>query len=361
MSPAQLILARRRLCLGITNVGFWVVSAAFGLYWLVSTEYRRLDFGSLALLLAGVVAAQAVFDFIGGVVWMPGSPPSPLTFLRGWLRGMLGHTLVLVVVGCVGLLSLRFTGGFSAGILLATLALAFGRRHLLSALGGVVVRDAVREGEAMLTAAVRDPAFTGGIVGFGRRAKILLPAGWIDTVPGAELAAESSRRRWQIANGLPGRTLMLILIWNILGAFAGSTTLHLADRTPAAALLGHACWMTLWAFASLLVLPVLSRQAVFAADRAAADSGPGLRAWIKRFPDVVGEDGSSNAAVQTVFYPVPSAGMRLHQLGQSGAGVVWGNLARTNLYYSWATLTLLGRAVHCNVGRPVLWVYPPSA
>ena len=40
---------------------------------------------------------------------------------------------------------------------------------------------------------------------------------------------------------------------------------------------------------------------------------------------------------------------------------VAGNLARSNLYYSWASFTLLGRAVHCNVGRPSLWVFPPSA
>ena len=38
-----------------------------------------------------------------------------------------------------------------------------------------------------------------------------------------------------------------------------------------------------------------------------------------------------------------------------------GSLARSNLYYSWATLTLLGRAVHCNVRRPALWVFPPLA
>ena len=43
------------------------------------------------------------------------------------------------------------------------------------------------------------------------------------------------------------------------------------------------------------------------------------------------------------------------------SGTVLGNLARINLYYSWATLTLLGRAVHCNVGQPALWVLPPSA
>ena len=119
--------------------------------------------------------------------------------------------------------------------------------------------------------------------------------------------------------------------------------------------------MTLWAFGGLLLLPALSRPTVFAADRAAADSGCDPRRWISRFPNVVGEDGSSNSTVQTIFYPIPSAEFRLRQLDQPPSGFVPGNLARSNLYYSWATLTLLGRAVHCNVGRPALWVFPPSA
>ena len=119
--------------------------------------------------------------------------------------------------------------------------------------------------------------------------------------------------------------------------------------------------MTLWAFGGLLTLPSLSRRAVFAADRAAMDAGHDPRGWIARFPGLVGEDGGSNATVQTIFYPVPSARRRLLALAAFPAGFVPGNLARNNLYYSWSTLTLLGRAVHCNVGRPSLWVFPPSA
>jgi len=76
---------------------------------------------------------------------------------------------------------------------------------------------------------------------------------------------------------------------------------------------------------------------------------------------LVGEDGSSISAVQAIFYPIPSAPLRLRQLERLRSGFVPGNLARSNLYYFWATLTLLGRAVHCSVGRPALWVLPPSA
>ena len=37
MSPQQLTLAPRRLWLGISNVGFWVLAAGSGLYWLTAT------------------------------------------------------------------------------------------------------------------------------------------------------------------------------------------------------------------------------------------------------------------------------------------------------------------------------------
>ena len=361
MTLAQKQLARRRLWLGIANVGFWVLAAGAGLYWLVDCRAVAPGPRLLVAIGAGAIAAQAVFDFIGGVTLMPGPRPPAMTFLRGWSRGVLGHTLVLAGVGIVSAISLRLTGGFGAGIVLATAALALGRRHLLHVFGCVTTTELAHDGEKILTAAVSDPAFTGGIVGLGRRAKSLLPASWMDTLPKPELAAESSRRRWQIANALPGRAFMLILLWNVLGTFTGTQVFQLAERMPALALLGHACWMTLWAFAGLLVLPALSRKAVFAADGAAVDSGHDPRAWVTRFPDLVGEDGSPNAAVQTIFYPVPSTELRLRHLRQPPSGFVPGNLARSNLYYSWATFTLLGRAVHCNVGRPALWIFPPSA
>jgi len=239
--------------------------------------------------------------------------------------------------------------------------LAFGRRHLLRALAGVPTDEVSSAGKKLLAADVTDPAFTGGIVGFGPSARSLIPARWLTSLSPEELAVESVRRQWQMENGLPIRASLLILGWNLLGGFVGALAFNLAERTPPEALLGYACGMTLWTFGGLLVLPALSRKAVFAADRAAADSGQDPRRWITHFPELAGEDGSSSSTVQTIFYPIPSAALRLRQLGQPVSGPVLGNLARTNLYYSWASLTLLGRAVHCNVGRPCLWVFPPSA
>ena len=99
MTPQQLELAHRRLLLGITNVGFWVLLSAIGLLWLVCGDAREFDMTRLGFTFLAGVAAQSVFDFIGGALLMP-PPRLPLTqFLRSWSRGALVHTLVLTGVG----------------------------------------------------------------------------------------------------------------------------------------------------------------------------------------------------------------------------------------------------------------------
>ena len=361
MTPEQTALAGRRLLLGITNVGVWVLAASGGLFWLAWGGTRTLDARWYLLIAAGALVVQSGFDFVGGTFLMPAPRPTVPDFLRGWTRGALGHTLVLAVVGTLSYASFLLTGGFVCAVVLATVGQVFARRFFLRSIGGVPTGEAAQDGTRILVANAADPAFTGGIHGFGRRAVSVWPASWRESLSAGEVASESLRRNWQTALGLPGRTLVLVAGCNVVGASLGSFAFHLAGRPPAEALFGYACWMTLWAFGGLLVLPSLSRKAVFAADRAADAAGRDPRRWVARFPGLVGEDGGSNAAVQTIFYPVPSARMRLIHLEKPTAGFVPGNLARSNLYYSWSTFTLLGRAVHCNVGRPALWVFPPSA
>ena len=359
MTREQSELARRRLRLGITNVGFWVVIAAAGLSWVERCDTSGFDFRRLGWVALAVVVAQSVFDVVGGKWLLPAPRPTSTVFLRRWLPGAIGHTLVL---GCVGLMtfaSVRLTGDFLLGIVLSMVGLAVSRMFLLRAIGGITTRVRMHDGANCLVAENTSGAFTGGIHGFGHRARSVMPANWVTALPRGQLAAESCRRQWQIERGLPTRTFLLVLGWNLVGASLGSFTFGLAARPPAEGLLGYACWMTIWAFGGLLLLPSLSRNAVFAADRAAAESGHDPRGWIAHFPNLVGEDGSARSAVQAIFYPIPSAAQRLSRLEEPYSGLVLGNLARSNLYYSWATLTLLGRAVHCNVGQPALWVFPP--
>ena len=360
MTREQVEIGRRRLRLGITNVGFWVVTATVGLWWVERCDTSGFGFRRLGWVALAVVAAQAVFDVVGGMWLVPAPRPTSRVFLRRWLPGAIGHTLVLGCVGVITYASVRFTGGFLLAIVIAMVGLAIGRLSLLRAIGGIETRVRTHDGASVLVAETTSGAFTGGLHGFGPRARSVVPAQWLTALPREQLAAGASRRQWQIERGLPTRALLLVLGWNLVGASLGSLAFGLAMRPPAEGLLGYGCWMTIWAFGGLLLLPSLSRNAVFAADRAAAESGYDPRNWIAHFPDMVGEDGSARSAIQAIFYPIPSAAQRLGRLGEPYSGLVLGSLARSNLYYSWATLTLLGRAVHCNVGQPALWVFPPS-
>ena len=361
MDPAQTHLARRRLALGITNVGGWVVAATTGLWLLPRPASLWGHPRNVAWLLLAVLGIQGMFDYVGGVSLMPAPRPRTTQFLARWCRGVGGHTLVLGLIAVLSYGSFRLTGGFVVAVVIATAGLTVGRVWCLRLVGGVLTRLTTDHADTLLAAA-DDPAFTGAVTGWGRRVISLWPSAWLERVPPDELAAEQSRRRWQIEAGLPGRTLLFVSGWNALGSALGTTFCHLTIYPPATALLLHSCWMTLWTFGSLLLLPSLSRAAVFAADRAALAAGYDPRGWIVRFPGLVGEDGGTSTLVQTIFYPIPSTARRLGQLeAKSDDGLVCGNLARANLYYSWAGCTLLGRAVHCNVGRPALWVFPPFA
>jgi hypothetical protein len=102
---------------------------------------------------------------------------------------------------------------------------------------------------------------------------------------------------------------------------------------------------------------------VYHADRAAAVRlGAAVTgAAIARLDRWQDDEAERSAGVETIFHPVPSRGNRERALAQGGAVRFGGahQLTRLTLYSSLASLSLLGRVVHCNIGRPELWaVYP---
>ena len=361
MTPEQTKLARQRLSLGIVNVGFWVMASVCGLA-LIRSGRGSINGAETIGIAAAVLGVQAIFDALGGGVLVPGTRPTPWAFLKSWGRGAMVHTLVVAVIGVVATLSLQWTGGCCTGLIASTIALSLTRRFLHAAISGGALQPVANErGESFLTTRVNDPSFTGGLVGFGSRAGILVPEAWCQSLPKPELQVELSRRRWQAENGLPFRTVILLLLWNLTGCQAGALAFDLGSLPTGTAVLGQACWMTLWSFLGLLVLPSLGRASVFAADRAVASMNLDPSGWIRRLPTMTGEDGNARPWVEAIFYPIPSAARRIESLGSPVRRPVLGDLARSQLYYSLAGLTLLGRSVHCNVGRPALWVFPPSA
>jgi len=136
-----------------------------------------------------------------------------------------------------------------------------------------------------------------------------------------------------------------------------------AGLDSVAELVGTALGFTLWIFVGLLLLPSPSRAATFRADEAIARDDETRRAWsetlatLDRMQD---DEPERSPGLGSVFHPVPSAERRRRALERrrSARPLAW-NLARISLYLSNAGLSLLPRAVHCNVGRPELWVFLP--
>jgi hypothetical protein len=360
MTDIQIRTAKRRLVLGISNVGFWVLISATGLAWLAPSNSPQIEQTDLLKWILAAVAIQGLFDWVGGTVLLPGSLGESKGFLTRWGRGVVVHTLLLYATGVLNYWSFRLSGGFCAGVTVSSLALFLWRRQVFRLVSGARVRLSPVAGTDCWTAKAQDPSFTGGVCGAGQKAIVLLPEAWAVGLTTSEIKTVLQRRLWEIQNQLPARAFLFVLCWNLAGCGIGSALLEIPGRAWEPALLLHCCWMTLWGFVGLLLLPTASRSTVFAADRAAEARGCDVTGWIQRFPRITGEDGNSKNLVQRVFYPIPSARERLHGLGNRPALPVVGNAARMNLFLSLATLTFLGRCVHCNVGRPELWVFAPS-
>jgi hypothetical protein len=314
----------------------------------------------LLKVLCGAVAVQSVFDFAGGSFLMPHDEGATRRFFLPWVRGVITHSFLLCASGVLCYLNFKLSGGCCPAVLASTLALFFLRRHVLRFVANVHTHMSSFAGCTLFAANSSDPAFTGETCGVGRSAVILIPEHWKASLSDAQLKIAVQRRLWQIENNVPARALLSSVCWSLIGCKVGALVLGFAGRSPQEAVLLQCLWMTLWAFLGLLVLPTFSRASVFGADHAAAAKGFDVESWIRAFPSITGEDGDARKLVQRVFYPIPSTRERIHALSGEPKLPVLGNVARTNLFLSLATLTILGRCVHCNAGRPELWVFPPT-
>ena len=360
MTVQQRDNARRRLALGISNVGFWVLAAAFGLVGTVSERLPAPKPVDLAVLLICAIMVQFAFDWVGGTLLMPASSNGPQRFLFPWIRAVIIHTALLTLSGALCYGNFLLCKDFCLAVTITSCALFALRNPLLRWVAGTPVKPSLSGDTPVLIAESRDPSFTGGSCTIGLESRPLLPARWISCLTKSQLEAVTFRRQWFIQNHLPFKAFACSLAWNLCGCWVGSTLLQLRERPIEQALLLQSVWMTLWSFVGLLVLPTLSRSTVFAADHATAVNGLDAESWIRKYPSLTGEDGNATSIVQRLFYPIPSTNERLQALGKPARLPVLGNVARTNLFLSPSVLTLLGRSVHCNVGRPELWIFPPT-
>jgi hypothetical protein len=128
----------------------------------------------------------------------------------------------------------------------------------------------------------------------------------------------------------------------------------------AGGVLVFAAVFTLWSFVGLLVLPTLSRRASLAVDGRLVDRGIDpldLGRLASRLDAMQDGEPSRPGWIESIFHPIPSVSSRGPSTRRNPLAA-W-DIARTASFLGIAGLSPLGRAVHCNSGRPSLWVYLP--
>ncbi len=363
---------RARLLLGITGVGVWVVVASLVLVGGLPAQLLEATGSSvlanvLALcgLILGMVLIQSPLDLLGGFVLPRRHGRSSEQFGRfalRWLRGVLGYAFTAFAVGMALLIASRYAG--SVGMVLAgasmSLMLLAARGLLARVIGGLSFRETSGElPRDVRVVASTDPGFTGGMCGVFHAREYWLPAAWIDGLAAEELQLALRRRREAVTSGLwlRGRMSALAFVW--MGLVAASTQVgELAGTTGGVVV--FASVFTLWSFVGLLVLPTLSRRASLAVDhrlRAEGVDSEALRALAAQLDAMQDNEPSRAAWIEAIFHPIPNVTSRQPTL-RSARLAAW-DVARTAAFLGLAGLSPLGRAVHCNAGRPSLWVFLP--
>lgn len=371
---------RARLWLGISAVGTMVTLATLALAFKVPEKTDRIfDSGfapeTLHLLsfLLIYMMIQLPFDFMGGY-WIPKqycrSHPSLGTYLVGLMRGVASHGLVLFFVSILVTAGGRYGG--LAGTLIAAMGVSFLLLFLRVQIASLVshfsfAREPERttdkaEGIDVLSVTAADEGFTGGVVGVLRPHSQLIPAKWRESLSNEGYQLAIQRRMMAIKTGSWRRGRLVASAFTAAGILVSALLVDPSHLGTAVGTIQLSLWFTLWSFLGLLTLPTLSRRGVIEIDAQAQAEGYSaelLRINTQRLDQL--QDGEPNrpSFIETIFHPVPSVENRLEGPYSHHVIGFW-DAARTSIYLSLAGIGLLGRAVHCNCGRPSLWVFLPT-
>ena len=359
----QVTYARARLFLGITTVGSMVTLCILALALRLPQLFFSMSPTNIAdtanglLLIFGLYAAVALpFDFIGGYLLervFHRDVPQLGNFAYRLVRGILAQGCVYVACG-LALIEIHLRFG-NVGVILMFVALQLllitCQLPLAMFVGGLKRTPDGLTGQG--------PYGTGGITGFPGSETVVLPMHWKPILSNKLLNVMESRRRYAIASGLRRNGVLLALAWNI-GGFAISVVLA-GGTGSVASLLSTSLYFSLTSFIGLLFLPKPSQHAVLQLDAAVTNDGnrDNLVAAIRALAGIQDDEETRHTAVQLIFHPIPAVSLRT---GMSTSGTrqfaAW-NAARLAIFLSWGGLSFVSRAVHCNVGRPDVWVLLP--
>lgn len=376
--------ARARLSLGITAVGSLVSIATLALMSALPSEVltNASVLGSNEVWqLVGLVGLFMLWllplDFLGGYLLPKKYAKSRQTFaswVGSYLAAASSQAVLFIVLGSLIILLSQLYGlnGGIIAISLGTVGCFVVRNRLLlnreikSSDSELKLLDAVTMIQSWQTFVPRtivvehtDIGFTGGVVGIGKHAQIVIPKAWL-SFTSEQLATAIARRAVAINSGSYTRGLLLALVWNV-GGFVFCSLLPGAGLTSVAGFATTACGFTLWSFLGLLTLPTLSRNASLKIDHDLVRQGMPARlisATAQTLDKLQDDEPRRSRLIETIFHPIPNVTSRNSDAPLRGFAA-W-NVARTTLFFSWACLGFLSRSVHCNVGRPELWTMLPT-
>ena len=378
---------RARLWLGMSGVGTMVVLAMVGLaYGLPARLLPAADkpLGSQIAALAGFVLAYAAvhlpFDLFGGYL-LPrryGRRHLPLGVFCGRLaRGVGVHSMLMLLTAVVLLLAGR--AGGAAGVIAAAVALIVtllqGRIALAAALAPLDVTPSlpladdephpadtpVADALPTFMGESDDEAFTGAVLGVTRPQLHLLPMRWRESLDPEAFAVAVRRRQMAVQTGGWWRGRMLALGFTLAGIVLAAIVIGDRRLGTAEGIVSFSLVFTLWSFLGLLTLPTPSRRGVAEVDQALLAAGcrrDAMARTIEMLDDFQDRERQRSSLVEVIFHPVPSVQSRLRGPRAAGTAGCW-DAARSAVYLSVTGLGLLGRAVHCNCGRPSLWAFLP--
>jgi hypothetical protein len=379
------------LWLGISGVGSIVVISTFLLISGVparllpsTSNWKAADVTSLLTVIGCWVAVMVPLDLLGGFLLPNRSRPGTVKvtrFLSQWIRGVFVQAAAFLLFSLFVLVLGRWLGLMGAAIgvfCIAVLLIAFqlhvarlvaklpmlvgGQRAELAAIDSAVKRvsELGYKPRPILVLKHHDTGFTGGIVGLPGMESIIIPSCALNALNADQLTAMVARRLEAIQSGARTRGVLFSLCWVTFG-FVVSASLPNARVISVAGLAMTACGFTIWTFLGLLILPTLSRQSAYAIDRKVVQQGVlsgSLQEAVQTMDQMQDDEPSRSKFIEAIFHPVPSAANRGLE-SKSTFPIAW-HAARMTLFVSWACTGMLVRAVHCNAGRPELWVMLPT-
>lgn len=327
---------------------------------------RKAGFPDLTLLPCFVILYMAVMfplDIYGGII-LPrrhgiGAHTTPTKYLAGaFIHGVLicGSLIGIHLAGSITGLA----GCFAIIILLCLTGLAF-QMQIATAVGGLKPVPNNSQGDRTLLVSAKDPAFSGSIVGLPWMERIVLPSKWQPEFGDDGMDILRIRRLAIIRNGWRNRGLALACTWVCFSWLISALMAGFPDSNPATTL-NTVFYMTLFHFLGLLILPTPTRNMTRTVDHKIMDhfdSPSQFQSWVHRFSHLTDGEDQRHPWIESIFHPLPSTQRRLNGSPSASPWAAW-NATRTMLFLSIFTAGILSRAVHCNVGRPDLWIIAPT-